>query len=159
MLISMKINTCISASCLSSRLGVVTTPFYRAGEPHRQNVLMSGTQSLGVFIPDNFTDAISIINRLRHRLRRKLLSAWVKNLVPCSCCLSTEHAPHHVVGLAGFEPTTSWSQIKRSTRLSYSPQVFKVVPPPPTYRYLLLFQKAIVHIPTRMVLCICVQWI
>ena len=96
MLISMKISTCISASCLSSRLGFVITPFYRVGEPHRQNVLMSGTQSLGIFVPDNLTDAISIINRLRHRHQRKLLSAWVKNLVLCSCCLSTEHAPHHV---------------------------------------------------------------
>lgn len=36
-----------------------------------------------------------------------------------------------ILGQAGFEPTTSDSQSQRSTRLSYCPQVFKVLPAPP----------------------------
>lgn len=36
-----------------------------------------------------------------------------------------------IVGVARFELTTSCSQSRRSTRLSYTPQVFKVLPAPP----------------------------
>ena len=30
--------------------------------------------------------------------------------------------PSKVVGVKGFEPSTSWSQTRRSTRLSYTPK-------------------------------------
>ena len=32
------------------------------------------------------------------------------------------HTRYHLVGPAGFEPTTSWTPSKRSTKLSYGPQ-------------------------------------
>lgn len=44
-----------------------------------------------------------------------------------TCIISTRT----IVGVARFELTTSCSQSRRSTRLSYTPQVFKVLPAPP----------------------------
>jgi hypothetical protein len=31
------------------------------------------------------------------------------------------HGPDAIIGVTGFEPATSWSQTRRSTKLSYTP--------------------------------------
>src|SRR5690554_4446081 len=45
------------------------------------------------------------------------LTAWK------SVALPTELLPHVVVGAAGFEPATPWSQTRCATRLRYAPTI------------------------------------
>ena len=37
-----------------------------------------------------------------------------------------------MVGVTGFEPATSWSQTRRSTKLSYTPKMHGESEPPPS---------------------------
>ena len=42
----------------------------------------------------------------------------------------SKNCKNKMVGMTGFEPATSWSQTRRSTKLSYIPTIIRMARPP-----------------------------
>gem|GEM_PF-5984625 len=51
----------------------------------------------------------------------QLTSKSVEGICPQTCKGIHKSFEIKMVGAVGFEPTTSWSQTRRSTKLSYAP--------------------------------------
>lgn len=68
--------------------------------------------------PDRQSGALPVVLRSDKRITYPL---FVSSNVCCRKCLLYIHNRPFEIGMAGLEPATSWSQIRRSSKLNYIP--------------------------------------